>query len=237
MIDYTQGMNIAQTLNYLTEHQNWLAMSYKYKWLGVNISFDYNTPVPVQTTLNKLICNVQTPLTDIENPIINKNSMQLNMSRMGVKNFNFRLNRGNLTTEDLAPLKSTEQIPFSISLNLTSQLSNVNKSQEVLRLGTIKLSFVVAYWLRDSNVPLSNNKAFKLVKKPVKVLTTKELKEELKRRKELGIDSDDSSSEDENSPEPSPSHCDFENLNYEKEGVDFGDHKVVSTSVIKVPPA
>lgn len=149
-----------------TEFNNWRLVSYKYKPLGVNISIDYNTSVPVQIGLNKLILSIETSLLSGEYPNVNATSMQLNMSRMGVKNFNFRFNSGNMNKEDIGPFPSLRTVLPDVRLRLSSQMPNYNPDSNSYRLGVFKISYLVAFWLIDrtdslaiARFPLPTNNA------------------------------------------------------------------------------
>jgi hypothetical protein len=131
------------------EFNNWRLVSYKFKPLGVNISIDYNTSVPVQIGLNKLILSIETSLLSGSYPNVNATSMQLNMSRMGVKNFNFRFNSGNMNKEDIGPFPSSRTVLPDVRLRLSSQMPNYNPDSNSYRLGVFKISYLVAFWLID----------------------------------------------------------------------------------------
>jgi hypothetical protein len=186
LIDGSQTVDLVDYCVTSNEMNFWRQNSYKYKMLGINISVDYNTPVPVQTTLNKLICKITTPMLSGDFPSLNGTSMQLNMSRMGVKNFNFRLNRGNMFLEDLGPFPTSETNLPSVLLTLSSQLENSNPTEGLIRLGTVKISYLMAFWLLDRDG--SNNKQGEVLGVPEqtlpKLVTFHHLSSNCERKKE-----------------------------------------------------
>jgi hypothetical protein len=141
-------------------------LCYKYKVTGVRLSFDYSLVPPAGTTMTKLILNMETDLVAVDDPKINKNAMQLSMSRQGVKNFWFNINKGNTKEDNLDWIPSTEDPNMTLKLHISSQGDNVNPSGDLLYLGLMKISFIINLMMADIN-NLSNRisqRGFRLVK-------------------------------------------------------------------------
>jgi hypothetical protein len=93
--------------------------------------------------MTKMIFNVKTDLVSVEDPQINKNAMQLSMSRNGVKNFWFNINKGNTKEDNLDWIPSEEDPNLRLDLSLSSQGDNVNPTENNLYLGILKISFII----------------------------------------------------------------------------------------------
>jgi hypothetical protein len=149
LIASSSELDLASTLISLPEFQIFLLSSVKYRFLGVRISVDYSTVVPANTHLGKLILTPKTDLIEIADPKANHASMILDMSHPGVKNFNFNLNKNNMLEDNVDWIKSSTPYPGTLRLSVSTQSANQNGASGMIKLGCIKISFIIKFAMQD----------------------------------------------------------------------------------------
>jgi hypothetical protein len=142
-------LNLSALLNSSDEFEVMRTMSYKYKLCKVFLSFDYALVPSSGMLLNKLVLNPRTDLIDVDEPLYNKNAMVLSMSRNGVKNFWFNLNKGNMLETNVDWIPSDITFPGTLHLSLSSQGTNVSVAEVPSKLGVLKISYNVLVMQKD----------------------------------------------------------------------------------------
>jgi hypothetical protein len=121
----------------------------KYKFIGVRISVNYSCLLPTNSVLGKLVLTPETDLIQITDPIINTNSMKLDMSRPGVKNFNFNLTKANTLEDHVDWYPSTQDWDGTLKVKISNQGDNKNGNNDQTLIGSFKVSLIVKFAIQD----------------------------------------------------------------------------------------
>jgi len=140
---------LTNTINNNDEVTTWRVLCTKWRIIGIRITFNYSRIVPSGTLLNKLIITPTTDLINITDPKYNKNSMILDMSRPGTKNFNFNLNKSNMKEDNIDWLGRADDFNGLIKLTISEQGSNINTQDTTMALGVFKIAFICRFALED----------------------------------------------------------------------------------------
>jgi hypothetical protein len=148
--EYTT-VDLAALINESEEFNEWCQCSNQYKIYGIRITIDYSRVPESGDTLARLLMSVRTDKADVQDPKIERNVMNLDMSTTGVKNFNFNLNNRNTNVEHLGWTDTQDYYSAVVLLKLEGQDITLLKDTEpsTVVLGTIKFSFMAKCRLRD----------------------------------------------------------------------------------------
>jgi hypothetical protein len=147
----SKELNIQALLNDSQEFLDLRRKALEYKIVQVAVNFNYNY-IPLQG--NRFPKMILTPETDtvlqVQDPLKNRNSMVWDMTRIGNKNFNFRISKQNTEESNLEWQNGAAQWSGICILHL-SQVSTVESDPNV-NLGDVKISVQVLYRPVDSGV-------------------------------------------------------------------------------------
>jgi hypothetical protein len=138
-------------INSSEEFNDWCRAATQYKIYGVRISIDYTRVPESGDSLARLLMSVQTDKCNVVQPAIERNVMNLDMSKGGVKNFNFNFNRGNTNVENLGWKDTTDYYGAICILKVDGQDLSFLKDTSLsnVLLGTIKFTIMAKVRLRD----------------------------------------------------------------------------------------
>jgi hypothetical protein len=197
-------LNLKYALETSPELTEWRGVTLSWKPTTVCTSINYTRVPQSNDKLAKLVLWYETDKTlDISNPLLERTSMILDMSKTGTKNFNFRLNRRNTKVENLQWITANSSFLGDILLNITAQDASYLNDQSVQEqlLGTFKTSISLRLILKDTSSNMA--KAFGIKKaineKGGSLLTNQEV---MLSRKELGTISEEEKEEEKKSSEP-----------------------------------
>lgn len=156
----SSSINITSLINNSDEFNDWCTAATQYKVYGVRFSFDYTRVPESGDAMARLLMSVQTDKCNVVEPDIERNVMNLDMSRNGVKNFNFNMNRRNTNVDNLGWTDTSDYYSARCILRVVGQDLTFLKDTTQLQvfLGTIKISIMTKVRLRDY---ISNNAKLK----------------------------------------------------------------------------
>lgn len=145
------SINITSLINNSSEFNDWCTAATQYKVYGVRFSFDYTRVPEAGDAMARLLMSVQTDKCNVIEPDIERNVMNLDMSRNGVKNFNFNLNNRNTEVDNLGWHDTADYFGARCILRVVGQDLTFLKDTSQLQvfLGTIKISIMAKVRLRD----------------------------------------------------------------------------------------
>jgi hypothetical protein len=146
-----QQIDITQMINSSEEFNDWCRAATQYKIYGIRISIDYTRVPESGDSLARLLMSVQTDKCNVVQPAIERNVMNLDMSKGGVKNFNFNFNNRNTDVSNLGWLDTADYYGAVCILKIDGQDLSFLKdtSPSNVLLGTIKFSIMAKVRLRD----------------------------------------------------------------------------------------
>jgi hypothetical protein len=178
-------ISLTELLNDSNEFKNKLKLSSQYKVVNVLMSFDYTRVPSAKDVLPRLLLYPTMDKIDIQDPRREKNVMNISMSKMGVKNFNFNINKRNTKIENLTWQDAIHLWNGTLLLNIDQQDDvkiDVDEGVYSVNLGTFKITFTIK--IRSQDVMKSDAPTRKINLEE----EVKELKKKLNELK-LSIDS------------------------------------------------
>jgi hypothetical protein len=177
----TEKINVDNELNHAQEFLDWRKASLQYMVKSVSMSIDYYRVPKAGERVPKLFLWTNTDRVTVINPQYEPNVMVLDMSSLGVKNYNTRVSRATTTPDQVGwQLSSDDWLgkwEIHISAQDLAQLDRTNFETQYT-LGTFKVSILVLFRLQDSiiglNRSLENAKIPEEVKDDSKKVSTEE---------------------------------------------------------------
>jgi hypothetical protein len=160
--DLTQDFDITSKLNDNDEFLQLRKQALQYKVQNICVSINYCRIPKAGERWNKLMITPETDLIEQDDPLLNKNTMQLDMSKNGTKNYNFRITKRNTEYDNSGWIIGQAQFSGIVKLHLSQLDTNVGdpdaSSFDKSVLGTVQVSARIVYIHKDINQSDAKNR-------------------------------------------------------------------------------
>jgi hypothetical protein len=199
----TDNIDLRTELNRSSEFIEWRRFSTQYKVKGINTTINYNYHQAQGDYFPRLLLMYNTDTIETYNLNYENNAMNLDLTKVGTKNYNLKLNKRNMSVNNVDWINSDTSYSGNLNLLVSQQDSAFfgDGTTEYTIIGTVKFTFNVIFRLRD-----------------VRVMVNKRICEKAKGVNEFERELDDTES------------IINDNRNKEEEKVDKNEEKEVTTS-------
>jgi hypothetical protein len=153
--DLTQDFDLTAKLNDSDEFLQLRKQALQYKVKNICVSINYSRIPKAGERWNKLMITPETDLIEQDDPLLNKNTMQLDMTKNGTKNYNFHITRMNTESDNQGWIIGQAQFSGILKLHLSQLDQNVGDPDasafDKSVLGTVQISARVVYIHKDIN--------------------------------------------------------------------------------------
>lgn len=179
--DMSKELNIQSRLNNNDEFLNLRKQALQYKVKNICVSINYDRVPKAGERWNKLMITPETDLIEDDDPLLNKNTMQLDMTKNGTKNYNFRITRKNTEYDNSGWIIGQAQFSGLIKLHFSELDMNIGDDEATTFpksvLGTIQVAVRVVYVHKDIN-DSEYKKEIRITKNDIKNYVVNKIKEE-----------------------------------------------------------
>lgn len=186
-IEYFTELDITNVMNSSNEFKQKLQGSSQYLVKNVLVSLNYSRIPEAGESFCKLLFNVKMDKIITEDPLIERSTMALDMSRNGTKNFNFTINRRNTDVLNTGWQDSHYLWSGNCELQVNQQgkitVNDPNNDKLEINLGVIKITITVLVRLQDSTNSMPTKKV-KLEQLQEELFTLKAMVKKLEKEKE-----------------------------------------------------
>jgi hypothetical protein len=153
--DLTQDFDLTAKLNDNDEFLQLRKQALQYKVKNICVSINYNRIPKAGERWNKLMITPETDLIEQDDPLLNKNTMQLDMTKNGTKNYNFLITKMNTEYDNQGWIIGQAQFSGILKLHLSQLDTNVGDPDastfDKSVLGTVQVAVRVVYIHKDIN--------------------------------------------------------------------------------------
>jgi hypothetical protein len=190
-MDLTQDFDLTAKLNDNDEFLQLRKQALQYKVKNICVSINYSRIPKAGERWNKLMITPETDLIEQDDPLLNKNTMQLDMTKNGTKNYNFRVTRRNTEADNAGWIIGQAQFSGMLQLHLDQLDTNVGDPDATTldksTLGTIQISVRIVYVHKDINQS-DNKQRTKFTRGEIlKYIENKMLQEQENKQNELKL--------------------------------------------------
>jgi hypothetical protein len=153
--DMTKDLDIAAQLNDKDEFLTLRKQALQYRVENVCLTINYSRIPKAGERWNKLMITPETDLIEVSDPLLNKNSMYLDMSHNGTKNYNIRINRGNTESDNAGWIIGQAQFSGILKYHFDQLDMNIgDQDADTFAksvLGTVQIAVRIRYVHKDIN--------------------------------------------------------------------------------------
>jgi Sec-independent protein translocase protein TatA len=188
-------LDLMSYLNTSTEFNTWRELAMQYKVKGINTTINYNYHANSGDYVPRLLLMYNTDVVRSEDLKFESNVMNLDLSKVGTKNYNIFLNNKNMFKSSIEWQLASQTYPSYVHLKIGQQdTTYLTGDIQFAILGTVKITINVLFRLNDlpsaiskANMKIKNIKRFNEVEVELDEIEREEMEEKIK---EEGIQSE-----------------------------------------------